>query len=335
MDYQQRLPEIEALVRETFSLWDEQRVGFSWRHYYLNHSLRVRALALTLARQEGADPDVVAYAATLHDLTKRYDGALALDANGKRRLDRDGYWVTETLPPARANHVTALYDELGLAGQVHHLSGAALTERILAEAGYPRPFINAVAHAIRAHVTPQNATAAELEALYRPPEARVLHDADLMDANLGLVAFYRNIQIHAGRALAQTGAPLDPRAYIELVAPWVETKDPFLPRFRTATGQAMAAARQERNRQLVAWIAVEQPLGEPAWHYGVLGVITLFLEEPEDPSLTRALQHLQTEWLPARRAELARDGRAPHAAALLARAEQFADLLRDEVAGRI
>ena len=56
--------------RETFLLWDQVRIGWSWRHYYLNHTLRVRALALELRKHEGADPDVVAFAATLHDISK-------------------------------------------------------------------------------------------------------------------------------------------------------------------------------------------------------------------------------------------------------------------------
>lgn len=334
MSVTDRLPAVEALLRDTFTLWDERRVGFSWRHYYLNHTLRVRALALALGRQEGADPDVVAFAATLHDVTKRYDGAMITDADGKRVLDADGYWRNETLPPARSNRVTRLYDEMGLAGTMHHLSGAALARRLLAEESLPEPFCDAVASAIRAHVRPASASAEEIEALYRAPEARVLHDADLADANLGLVAFYRNVQIHAGFAVQRTGR-VDPVAYVEGIERWVNTKDAFLERFLTPSGRAVAAERQARNRQLAAWIAEERALGDAAWQYGILGVIAHLLEDHDDPSLTEALAGLTDEWLPARRAEIARDGHAPEAAALLRRAHRFRDLLDAEVAGRL
>lgn len=333
MTYQERLPEIEALVQETFSLWNEQRVGFSWRHYYWNHTRRVRALAVALGRREGADLDVVAYAATLHDLTKRYDGAIALDADGKRQLDANGYWINETLPPARHNRVTRLYAELGLAGQVHHLSGATLTEHLLREAGFDTDFIAAVAHVIRAHVKPERAAAAEIEALYRPAAARALHDADLMDANLGLVAFYRNIQIYAGRA-AQSPGGVDPRAYVESIGRWVGTKDAFLDRLMTAAGREVGRARQERNRQVVEWVAEEEAQGETAWQYGLRGVITYLLKGYQDPSLALALRGLGEEWLPARAAELEQNGQAPHARALLERSRRFHDLLAAEVAGQ-
>ena len=103
-----RLAKLQSLAEETFLLWDQVRIGWSWRHYYLNHTLRVRALALELGKREGADPDVVAFAATLHDITKRYDGNVLMGPDGKRQVDKDGYWMTETLQPARENRGAAL-----------------------------------------------------------------------------------------------------------------------------------------------------------------------------------------------------------------------------------
>ena len=87
------LKEIEDLVRETFSLWDEKRQGFSWRNYYWNHTSRVRALCLEIGRREGADLEKLAYAATLHDITKRYDGRILTDENGRRitEIKKDDY----------------------------------------------------------------------------------------------------------------------------------------------------------------------------------------------------------------------------------------------------
>src|SRR5688572_19449034 len=67
------LAQVEALVRETFELWDVVRVGFSWRHYYLNHTYRIRNLSVQMAAAEGGDPDLLEMAAILHDITKRYD----------------------------------------------------------------------------------------------------------------------------------------------------------------------------------------------------------------------------------------------------------------------
>lgn len=330
MKYRDHLPQIEALVRETFSLWDERRVGFSWRHYFLNHTLRVRALALALGERESADPDVTAFAATLHDITKRYDGAICLDADGKRLVDEDGCWRNETLPPARQNRVTRRYEALGLAGQVHHRSGAALAEWLLAEEGLPEAFRRAVADAILAHVRGSGPLSPAAEALYRAPEARVLYDADLMDANLGLVAFYRNIQIYAGRAMQQ--GRVDPREYLAGIERWVGTKDAFLNNLLTPTGREVAAARQARNRQTAAWLAEEEEQGELAWRYGTRAVVAFLLQDYEDPSLSLRLAALENEWLPARQAE-PEAGSEP-AAALLARAAHCISLLRDETEGR-
>src|SRR4029453_18153506 len=68
------LRELEELVRQTHLLWDQEWVGFSWRNYTYEHMQRVRGLSRTLAAQEGADARVLEFAATLHDVTKSYDG---------------------------------------------------------------------------------------------------------------------------------------------------------------------------------------------------------------------------------------------------------------------
>ncbi len=47
------LPKIEALVAETFGLWDEGWVGFSSPRYCLNHTHRVRNLSREIGRREG------------------------------------------------------------------------------------------------------------------------------------------------------------------------------------------------------------------------------------------------------------------------------------------
>ena len=93
------LKEIEELVQETFLLWDEKRVGFSWRYYFFNHTQRVRMLSLSIGRKEGADLRKLEYAALMHDITKRYDGNFLTDKDGKRVVDEHGFWKNEMLPP--------------------------------------------------------------------------------------------------------------------------------------------------------------------------------------------------------------------------------------------
>src|SRR4051812_22615333 len=59
---------LDQLVQETFALWDVTRVGFSWRHYYLNHTNRVKDLSISMAHGSGADPDLLEAAGILHDI---------------------------------------------------------------------------------------------------------------------------------------------------------------------------------------------------------------------------------------------------------------------------
>src|SRR6476659_4762825 len=111
-------PEIEQVVVDTFAMWNVFRVGFSWRKYYLDHTLQVQNLSLRMARELDADPEQLRYAAILHDITKRYDGAILKDAEGKNVIDGEGFWLNETVSPDRANWVSGLYDRLDLHGQI-------------------------------------------------------------------------------------------------------------------------------------------------------------------------------------------------------------------------
>ena len=88
-------------------------------------------------------------------------------------------------------------------------------------------------------MSPRKALLGERQALYRAPEARVLSDADLIDANLGLVAFYRNIQIHAGRMLQQTGS-VNAVAYLDLAERWISS--------RTVSGEPAHSFRARGGR---------------------------------------------------------------------------------------
>src|SRR3569833_1132050 len=79
--------DVESVVIDTFSQWDVVRVGFSWRKYYLDHTRQVQSLALRMAGDLGADPDQLRFAAILHDVTKRYDGAIRKGPDGKNVVD--------------------------------------------------------------------------------------------------------------------------------------------------------------------------------------------------------------------------------------------------------
>jgi len=333
------LSELEGLTAETFRLWDEVRVGFSWRNYYMGHTLRVRANALAIGAEEGADPEAIAYAATLHDITKRYDGPYKVDENGKRVVNRDGLWVNEPLMPARRNPVTELYDKMNLYFQVHHDSGAAIAERLLLERGLAPSFASQVAHIIRGHLRPLN-TPWELggpDDPYGDPESCSLFDADTIDANLGLVAFYRFVQIHGHRAIKSAGA-LDLHRYVDDVRQWVDRKEEFVANRLTKTGREVAAERYKSDRRVAAWLEEERSTKEQmavAEEYGIMGLVRFFLQFHEDPNMDAELAMIKQSWFPERKKRV-RDGAAPSGAEeALARVETFLTLMDREVQGEI
>lgn len=119
-----------------------------------DHVLRVLALAERLAREEGADLEIVRTATLLHDVARGQGDRLAAD---------------------------------------HALAGAELARHLLE--GQPPEKVEAVAHAIAAHrfrsgPTPQT------------PEAKVLHDADKLDA-IGAIGVARAFAFggHEGQRL--------------------------------------------------------------------------------------------------------------------------------------
>ena len=283
------LRELTELVRETFLLWDEIWVGFSWRHYYFNHTQRVRALCLTIGRQEGADLRKLEYAATLHDITKRYDGKILTDSQGKRILNEDGFWLNELLMPKRENLVTRLYRIHNQFHKLHNVSGAVIAQKILERYGLPRDFSSSIGSIIKSHLRPDVYNDDSSEDLL---EKKILYEADTIDANIGLTAFYRNVQIRTHSATPQKDESTL-RRYISTIEPWIERKEAFIDLVTTKTGIKIARQRLERMKEVHSQIKEElQNNMHNSLEYGLLGVIQGFMDQNTDPNLESELNHL-------------------------------------------
>ncbi|MEJ2212284.1 MAG: HD domain-containing protein [Anaerolineae bacterium] len=147
-----------------------------------DHVLRVLALAERLARAEGADLEIVRTAALLHDAARGIRQPITAS---------EGASAAEKPPPSDQVEIAPLrsepqsgaprYDEVDggrarydePAGYDHADVGAEMARRLLA--GQPPEKVEAVAHAIAAHRFRGGPAPATLE-------ARVLHDADKLDA---------------------------------------------------------------------------------------------------------------------------------------------------------
>ena len=320
MNYAQVLKELETLTTETFGLWEHNRVGFQWRHYTWNHTMRVRAMSMELGRREGGDVKLLEVAGTLHDITKRYDGVILTDDNGKRILDHNGFWLNEMLTPARKNIVTELYEKHNLHGKVHHESGAVITENILA---------------MLAHLKPMNLTAEDFKLLYGNIENQILYDADTMDPNVGYTGFFRNIHIHAYFALQRGNFDLE--EYVRNLPRWINSKQEFVDKLLTESSREVGQIRQDRNQRLFAQMVDELDDMEINRKYGLLGVIEYFVSETEDPHFLNQLNYLQTEWLPQRQQWIAEEEKSEsareRAQAAVDRVDNFLTLFEQESRG--
>jgi len=336
MDYQPILKELEDLTAETFGLWDHNRVGFQWRHYTLNHTLRVRNMCLELGRREGADLTQLAFAATLHDITKRYDGKILTDENGNRVLDENGFWINETLlpNPNKSNIVTELYRENNLQGTVHSISGAFIAKKLLESYGLPDDFNEAVSTIIRAHVKPPRLTPEQYDELYGKVESRILYDADTMDANVGYTAFYRNVHIHSYGAMQRDGFNLS--AYVDNLPRWIDTKYSFIDNLLTESGREVGARRQERNKTLYQMLSEEKKHYNLNLKYGLLGVIDYFVSGTEDPNFREQIDYLEQHWIPERKRWLQRESSETEELAQqsINRVVDFCNLMKAECSGK-
>lgn len=338
------LKELEGLVRETFLLWDEKRVGFSWRHYYFNHTQRVRMLSLSIGRNEGADLRKLEYAALLHDITKRYDGPFLTDKDGKRIVDEDGFWRNEMLlpNPDKSNIVTRLYEEYYQAmygrpggSLLHNVSGAFIAGMILRRYGFAEDFCDGVSSIILTHLKPSESSTEKMERFNSNLEGRILYETDTIDSNLGLVAFFRNIGIHTYNMVKRAGKA-ELKEYIEGIPRWLDMKEDFLPRMQTDTGRKIGEARQRRNWEIWSLIEREKENFELNETYGILGIVKYFMSCCEDPNLREQMDYVENQWIPERRRMLASENpRREAAERSLNSAINFHSLLAKEIRGEI
>ncbi|HGE72419.1 TPA: HD domain-containing protein [Candidatus Poribacteria bacterium] len=331
------LNDLENLVKETFMLWDEIRVGFSWRYYFFNHTQRVRKLSLTIGKQEGADLRKLEYAALLHDITKRYDGDFLTDKDGKRVINEDGFWLNQMLMPNpnKSNIITQLYSENKLEYKIHNESGAIVAKLLLKKYGLPDDFCEGVADAISAHLKPNESSTEKMQKFMNNLEGRIIYEADTIDSNLGLCAFFRNIGIHT-HSMVQRSGNADLKTYIEGIPKWLNMKEDFLPNMQTNTGRKIGEARQKRNWYIWSLIEKEKENFEINEIYGILGVIKYFMSCHEDPSLTEQMNYVDDKWIPERKLMLENENSKREIAEEgLKRAIEFNSLLRREVEGEI
>lgn len=327
--------EIEELVAKTFGLWDENRVGFRWRNYIINHTRRVTSMCVELGKREGGNTTELAFAGIMHDITKPYDGVYLRGEDGRRIVGEDGFWKNEILMPARSNIVTKLYDKNELYGSIHHISGAFVARKILERYDELEPeFIDNVCSIIRAHIKPLHLTSEELDSVYDKIEKRIIYDADTMDANLGFVAFFRNVHIHAPRAIQRGG--FDMENYIDNMGRWIESKQRFADGLFTESAREVAEKRQARKRRLHKELVEEKENFEMNMNYGMLGVIDYFVSQTEDPHFRKQLSYLQNKWIPERQKWIEKDGHIDHGLAekSLARVDDFCREIDEEAQGK-
>ncbi len=302
MDYNRLTTHLEALLRDTYSLWGAGWVTFNWRNYTYDHVQRVRGLAVELARRQGGDVQVTELAALLHDITKPFDGEYLTGPDGKRVVDAQGFWHNELRLPERHNDLTRRYVDLGLAGTLHNLSGAALARELLPPLGVDTPTVARVAGAIEQHLIPPDDAALE---------SRCLYDADTIDANIGLPAFVRNIYINlhfydARRVegeppLAETLAS-EPLRFLgpyihENLPRWARGKrHDFVDKLTTPAARELAQARLDRLERLFAELGAELDALQPGVDHTRIDLMLHYMRRTDDPSMWDETERLARDW---------------------------------------
>ncbi len=291
INHEATIAELAELLKDTYALWHIPWVGFNWHSYTPEHVQRVRTLSQQLGTAVGADTQVLAYAALLHDVTKMYDGEIVMH-DGQRVLDDKGRWRNEVVLPRGSSEITEIYDELGLTGTLHNESGAAVAEELLRRRGMSSRFREQVGDVIRAHLQADSSS---------PREDKVLYDADTIDANIGLPAFHRNLYINLHReeqARADFSAWVDQsrheflRYYLgERVPNWIRERRPmFLERLTTEQGRDLGTKRYDRLQERVSRLLAELENGGDR---DGLRVMDYLIEQREDPKLSQQIEALR------------------------------------------
>ena len=323
------LKKLNKLVKETFLLWDEVWVGFSWRYYFFNHTQRVRALSLKIGRNEDVDLKKLEYAAILHDVTKRYDGRILTDSEGRRILDEEGFWHNELLMPKRENLVTTLYRKYNYLHKLHNVTAAFIAEKILRSYGFPIDFYSSVSSIIKGHLRPD---AYSKKSSSNILERRILYEADTIDANLGLTAFFRHVNICTHRSLLEDGR-VDLQEYVNRIEPWMKTKAFFIDRMMTETGIRIARERNERMKEVYSNMENElQNNFIDSLNYGILGIIGYFIDHNQDPCLQDEMNYLSSTWI-TEREKMLKTETDPNTKIIFQRAVNFYNLLSQELEG--
>lgn len=209
------LPEAELAAWEARCEAFLHEQGASDAAHDLEHTRRVVANARALARVEGADLAVVLPAAWLHDCVSVPKDSPQRPLASRLAAETAATWLTT--------------------------------------AGYPRPLVPAVAHAIAAHsftagIAPESA------------EARVVQDADRLDA-LGAIGIARCLMLGAtmGRPLYDPAEPFPVRRQPDDGRSSIDHF--FTKLLRLASTMTTAAGRAEAERRTTTMRAYLRELG--------------------------------------------------------------------------
>ena len=252
-------------------------------------------------------------------------------------LLEDGFWQNEMLPPNpdKINIVTQLYEEHDQAYKIHNESGAFIAGKILGNYGFPEDFCDGVSSVIRTHLKPSETNPEKMREFNENLEGRILYEADTIDSNLGLVAFFRNIGIHTYSMQQRTGKA-ELRDYIEGIPRWLDMKEDFLPRMQTDTGRRRGEARQKRNWEMWSVIEREKEDFELNEKYGILGIVKYFMSCCDDPNMEEQMAYVESKWVPERKAMLVgENSRREAAEQSLNSAIDFHSMLAKEICGEL
>jgi len=183
------------------------------------------------------------------------------------------------------------------------VSGAFVAKKILESHGFKADFCNSVSSIIVSHLKPDSFNKDSLDII----EKKILYEADTIDANIGLIAFYRNIQIHTHYMLAEKGK-VDFQQYIKRLEPWIQRNVSIIEKMMTKTGIQIAMQRRKKMKDLTSRLKKELENNFfKSLEYGVFGIIKLFIDNNSEPNLNEEMHYLFNEWIPERKKMLKKE----------------------------